>query len=63
MFVLVLDERCCDPLKLNCESKNILLYIQVGSERLSICPKCWSEIADSAIEWSKEGLDNEELQE
>jgi hypothetical protein len=53
--ILVLDEQCCNPLK-KCDNKDILIYIQAGVEKLSICQRCWVEISESNLEWNEEGL-------
>ena len=34
-----------------CSSENIKLYIMVNGEKLPICQKCWSNIADKDMEW------------
>lgn len=49
-------EVCHNPLKTNCESNNIAVYIQVGTEKLPICRTCWIELAESDIEWNEDGL-------
>jgi hypothetical protein len=54
------EEHCCNPLKLKCENKDILLYIQIGSKKTPICKQCWNTLADSRMEWGEEGLKNEE---
>jgi len=53
-------EVCHNPLKSDCQSSDIVVYIQVGSERFPICRQCWSDLAESDVEWGEEGLkDNE----
>ncbi|MGD6805804.1 MAG: hypothetical protein ACQCN4_02465 [Candidatus Bathyarchaeia archaeon] len=49
-------EVCHNPLKLNCQGTDIVVYIQVGSEKLPICRECWRELADSDVEWGEEGF-------
>lgn len=49
-------EVCHNPLKPDCESNDIVVYIQVGSERFPICRQCWSELAESSVEWGEDGL-------
>jgi hypothetical protein len=49
-------EVCHNPLKTNCESNDIAVYIQVGAEKLPICRTCWIELAESDIEWDEDGL-------
>ena len=49
-------ELCHNPLKSDCESSDIVVYIQVGADRLPICRQCWSELAVSDVEWGEEGL-------
>ena len=49
-------EVCHNPLKSECESSDIDVYIQVGVERLPICRQCWGELAESDVEWGEEGL-------
>jgi len=49
-------EVCHNPLKVDCESNDIVVYIQVGSEKLPICRSCWRELAESDLEWGEEGL-------
>jgi hypothetical protein len=55
---LVLNEQCCNPLK-KCNNKDIWVYIQAGSEKVSICQQCWQEISESNLEWGEEGLKSE----
>jgi hypothetical protein len=61
--VTALDEQCRNFLKLECDCTDIVLYIQLGSERLPICKKCWSELADLTVEWDEHGLKSEEKQD
>jgi len=49
--VTVLDEQCQNFLKPKCDCTNIVLYIQLGSEKLPICEKCWSELAELTVDW------------
>jgi hypothetical protein len=42
-------EHCKNPLKDECRSENIKLYIQKNGENLPICQQCWIKIADQ--EW------------
>jgi hypothetical protein len=51
MFEVTTMEHCKNPWKSNCKSENIKLYIQVKGEKLPICKKCWSRIADKDFSW------------
>jgi hypothetical protein len=44
-------ERCKNPWKTTCKSGNIQLYIQFKGEKLPICRKCWSNLADKEVSW------------
>jgi hypothetical protein len=44
-WMFSLDECCRNFLKPDCSCIDIVLYIQLGSERLSICKNCWCELA------------------
>jgi hypothetical protein len=44
--VTVLDEQCRNFLKPECGCTDIVLYIQLGSERFPICKNCRSELAE-----------------
>jgi len=61
--VAILDEQCKNFLKPKCGCTDIVLYIQLDSERLPICTKCWSELADLTIEWSEQELKSKEKQD
>jgi hypothetical protein len=61
--VAVLDEQCRNFLKPKCGCTDIVLYIQLDSERLPICTKCWSELTDLTIGWDEQGLKSEEKQD
>jgi hypothetical protein len=44
-------EHCKNPWKTSCKSGNIQLYIEFKGEKLPICKKCWSRIAEKDINW------------
>jgi len=58
--VCLIAKQCCNPLKKQCENNDIVLYMQLGSERLPICKQCWHEMADLTIEWGDKGLKSRE---
>ncbi|MCL2134453.1 MAG: hypothetical protein FWH37_02700 [Candidatus Bathyarchaeota archaeon] len=43
----------------NCRQEEIVVYIQIGQEKLPPCRQCWTEMAESTIEWDEEGLKTE----
>ena len=43
-------EHCKNPWKNTCHSENIKLYITLKGEKLPICHKCWTSLADEE-EW------------
>ena len=51
-------ERCKNPWKNNCKNGNIKLYIQFEGEKLPICKRCWSSIADSEISWGDQPMES-----
>jgi hypothetical protein len=44
-------EHCKNPWKNDCKSGNIKLYIKFKGEKLPICKRCWSRIADNELNW------------
>jgi hypothetical protein len=44
-------EHCKNPWKSSCKSGNIQLYIEFKGEKLPICKRCWSHIADKELNW------------
>jgi hypothetical protein len=42
----VIMEHCRNPWNKNCKSDDIVVYILVNGEKLPICRRCWSKIAD-----------------
>jgi hypothetical protein len=44
-------EHCRNPWKNSCKSENIKLYIELKGEKLPICKRCWSHLADKEICW------------
>jgi hypothetical protein len=61
--VNVLDEQCQNFLKPNCSCTDIVLYIQLESERLPICKNCWPELAELTEDWNEHMLKGEEKQD
>jgi hypothetical protein len=57
--VTPLIEQCKNPLKPNCHQEEIVVYIQIGQEKLPLCCQCWTEMAESNVEWDEEGLKTE----
>jgi hypothetical protein len=37
-----------------CRNRDIEVYILYEGERLPICIRCWTKIADSSIQWSEQ---------
>jgi len=54
-----LPEKCASPLRLNCGSTDIALYIYFGGRKLPICWKCWRETASSGLQWSPDSSERE----
>jgi hypothetical protein len=50
------EEKCRNPLKPECESRDIAVYVQAGSERLPICRRCWELLAEEDVEWDENGI-------
>ncbi len=44
-------EHCENPWNGKCKSSDIQLYIHYKNRQLSICRRCWSQIADKDLEW------------
>jgi len=44
-------EHCKNPWKNSCKKGDIQLYIQLKGEKIPICKKCWSNIAEKEISW------------
>ena len=44
-------EHCKNPWKNDCKSGNIQLYIEFKGEKLPICKRCWSHIAEKELDW------------
>jgi hypothetical protein len=42
--------------KAQCGCTDIVLYIQLGSERLPICKNCWFELAELTEDWNEHKL-------
>ncbi|MDR2204193.1 MAG: hypothetical protein LBE76_07895 [Nitrososphaerota archaeon] len=57
-----MDEQCQNFLKPKCSCTDIILYIQLDSERLPICKNCWPELAELTEDWNKYGSNCEEKQ-
>ena len=47
-------ESCKSPLKPDCGSRDIAVYIVFGGKTLPVCRKCWDEIAETDLEWGEE---------
>jgi len=58
-----LDEQCQNFLKPKCSCTDIVLYIQLDSERLPICKNCWPELAELTEDWNEHMLKGEEKQD
>ena len=54
-------ESCKSPLKPDCGSRDIAVYIVFGGKTLPLCRKCWEEIADTDLEWG-EGVSKAKLE-
>jgi hypothetical protein len=44
-------EHCKNPWNKECKSSDIEVYILFGGEKLPICRRCWSRIANKDLEW------------
>jgi len=44
-------ERCKNPWNGECKGRDIEVYILFKGERLPICRRCWSKIANKDLEW------------
>lgn len=44
-------EHCKNPWSEECRNHDIEVYILLKGERLPICRRCWSKIADKDVEW------------
>ncbi|MGD0496397.1 MAG: hypothetical protein ABSB28_10260 [Candidatus Bathyarchaeia archaeon] len=44
-------ERCKNPWNGECKSNDIEVYIFLKGERVPICRRCWSKLADRDFEW------------
>ncbi len=47
-------ERCKNPWDGRCGRDDIALYIFYNGERVPICRRCWSRIANRNIEWGED---------
>lgn len=54
--IMGFEEKCRNPLKPECEGRDIAVYIQAGSERLPICRECWMALAEEDVEWDERGM-------
>jgi len=55
-WIKLINEQCCNPIKPDCNNRDIVVYIQIASERLPVCRQCWENLAETNIEWGQEGL-------
>jgi len=53
---MTFTEKCGNPLKPECEGRDIAVYIQTGSKRLPICRSCWVILAEQDVEWNEDGI-------
>jgi len=44
-------ERCRNPWDKECKNEDIEVYIVFKGEKLPICKRCWSRIAEKDLEW------------
>ncbi|MEM3622702.1 MAG: hypothetical protein QXZ02_00440 [Candidatus Bathyarchaeia archaeon] len=44
-------EHCKNPWNKECKSSDIEVYILFRGEKLPICRRCWSRIANKDLEW------------
>jgi hypothetical protein len=47
-------ERCRNPWNGKCQNTDIEVFILYKGDRLPICRRCWSKIAESNIEWGEQ---------
>ncbi len=46
-------EHCRNPWNGKCRNTDIEVFILYKGDRLPICRRCWSKIADSSLEWGE----------
>jgi len=46
-------EHCRNPWNGKCRNTNIEVFIVYKGDRLPICRRCWSKIAETDIEWGE----------
>jgi hypothetical protein len=46
-----LMERCRNPWNKECKNGDIEVYIVFKGNKLPICRRCWSKIAEKDLEW------------
>ncbi|MEM2546968.1 MAG: hypothetical protein QXM37_05005 [Candidatus Bathyarchaeia archaeon] len=46
-------EHCRNPWNGKCKNTDIGVFILYNGDRLPICKRCWSKIADTNIEWGE----------
>jgi hypothetical protein len=46
-------EHCRNPWNGKCKNTDIEVFIIYQGDRLAICRRCWSKIANSNIEWGE----------
>jgi hypothetical protein len=44
-------EHCKNPWEKDCKACDIEVYILFKGERLPICRRCWSRLAERDVEW------------
>jgi len=44
-------EHCRNPWNGRCKNKDITVYIHFRGEKLPICRRCWTKIAEKDLEW------------
>jgi hypothetical protein len=44
-------ERCRNPWNKECKNDDIEVYIVFKGDKLPICRRCWSKIAEKDLEW------------
>ncbi|MGQ9507108.1 MAG: hypothetical protein ACUVTB_04515 [Candidatus Bathycorpusculaceae bacterium] len=44
-------DHCKNPWNKECKSNDIEVYILLRGEKLPICRRCWSKIANKDLEW------------
>ncbi|MDR2202812.1 MAG: hypothetical protein LBE76_00600 [Nitrososphaerota archaeon] len=47
-------EQCKNPLNPKCQSKDIVLYLQINQEKIAICQQCWIDLSETTEDWNKE---------